>query len=68
MEWILGNTFSMIVFGTYGAFWLAFGATLKPYCNAETSFTQGLTGNGLLAAEAEFYVSYVTCCSLQSET
>ncbi|KAL8790689.1 MAG: hypothetical protein Q9213_000537 [Squamulea squamosa] len=33
-EWIIGNTFPFVVFGTFGAFWLAFGATLVPSFNA----------------------------------
>jgi succinate-acetate transporter protein len=61
MEWILGNTFSMIVFGTYGAFWLTLGATLTPFYNAEGFFTTGKTGDALLAAEAEYYSSYGMC-------
>lgn len=58
MEWILGNTFPMIVFGTYGAFWLTLGATLTPFYNAEGFFTTGKAGDALLAAEAEYYASY----------
>ncbi|KAL8700225.1 MAG: hypothetical protein Q9224_001063 [Gallowayella concinna] len=34
MEWIVGNTFPFVVFGTFGAFWLTFGATLVPSFNA----------------------------------
>ncbi|MCJ1279235.1 hypothetical protein MMC21_007059 [Puttea exsequens] len=33
-EWIVGNTFPTVVFGTFGAFWLQFGATLQPFYNA----------------------------------
>ncbi|KAL8853748.1 MAG: hypothetical protein Q9221_001391 [Calogaya cf. arnoldii] len=33
-EWIIGNTFPFVVFGTFGAFWLAFGGTLVPSFNA----------------------------------
>ncbi|KAL9596657.1 MAG: hypothetical protein Q9219_005652 [cf. Caloplaca sp. 3 TL-2023] len=33
-EWIIGNTFPFVVFGTFGAFWAAFGATLVPWFNA----------------------------------
>lgn len=31
MEWILGNTYIFVVFGTFGSFWLTFAATLQPY-------------------------------------
>ncbi|KAL8809344.1 MAG: hypothetical protein Q9200_003496 [Gallowayella weberi] len=34
MEWIVGNTFPFVVFGTFGAFWLTFGSTLVPSFNA----------------------------------
>ncbi|KAK7756676.1 hypothetical protein SLS62_001117 [Diatrype stigma] len=30
LEWILGNSFSSVVFITFGTFWLAFGGTLNP--------------------------------------
>lgn len=33
-EWIIGNTFPFVVFGTFGAFWLTFGSTLQPLYNA----------------------------------
>jgi len=49
LERILGNTFSFVVFGSYGAFWLTFGVTLQPAYNAEGAYTAGKTG----AAEAE---------------
>lgn len=38
LEFILGNTFPFIVFGTFGAFWLSFGATLTPYFNASIAY------------------------------
>jgi uncharacterized protein len=34
LEFILGNTFPFVVFGSFGAFWLTFAATLTPYYNA----------------------------------
>ncbi|CEJ95024.1 Putative Transcriptional activator of ethanol catabolism AlcS [[Torrubiella] hemipterigena] len=43
LEWIIGNTFIYIVFGSFGAFWLAFAATLTPMYNAEAAFTAGAT-------------------------
>lgn len=64
MEWILGNTFSMVVFGTYGAFWLTLATTLVPFYNAEGYFTAGKTGAALLAGEAEFYESFGMLTSL----
>lgn len=38
LEFILGNTFPFVVFGTFGAFWLTFGATLTPYFNASIAY------------------------------
>ncbi|KAJ6790073.1 hypothetical protein PWT90_06914 [Aphanocladium album] len=43
LEWVLGNTFVYVVFGSFGAFWLAFAATLTPWYNAEGAFTDGAT-------------------------
>ncbi|KAF4255183.1 hypothetical protein CNMCM8812_007745 [Aspergillus fumigatus] len=34
LEFILGNTFPCVVFGTIGAFWFAFGCTMTPAFNA----------------------------------
>jgi len=38
MEWVLGNTFSFVVFCSYGAWWLSFGATLMPAFNAAAAY------------------------------
>jgi uncharacterized protein len=38
LEFILGNTFPFVVFGSFGAFWLAFAATLTPYFNASIAY------------------------------
>lgn len=38
LEWILGNTFSSVVFLTFGAFWLTFAGTLTPGFAAFSSF------------------------------
>ena len=38
LEFILGNTFPFVVFGSFGAFWLTFGATLTPYYNASIAY------------------------------
>jgi len=38
LEFILGNTFPFVVFGTFGAFWLTFGATLTPFYNASIAY------------------------------
>ncbi len=53
LEFILGNTFPFVVFGSFGAFWLTFGATLQPFYNAYGAYAdsgapaaQGLTTTG----------------------
>lgn len=38
LEFLLGNTFPFVVFGSFGAFWLSFGATLTPYFNASIAY------------------------------
>ncbi|ATY62861.1 plasma membrane ammonium transporter (Ato3) [Cordyceps militaris] len=38
LEWILGNTFSAVVFGSFGTFWLSFAGTLSPSFAAFASY------------------------------
>ncbi len=38
LEFVLGNTFPFVVFSSFGAFWLSFGATLTPYFNASIAY------------------------------
>lgn len=38
LEFILGNTFPFVVFGSFGAFWLTFGMTLTPFYNAAAAY------------------------------
>lgn len=38
LEFFLGNTFPFVVFGSFGAFWLTFAATLTPYFNASIAY------------------------------
>ena len=64
MEWIIGNTFPFVVFGSYGAFWLALGATLQPSYNAEAAYTSGLTGAEAATGTAEFLSSFGMLCSI----
>lgn len=37
-QWIIGNTFPFVVFGSFGAFWLTFGFTNVPFYNAAGAF------------------------------
>lgn len=47
-QWILGNTFPFVVFTSFGAFWLGYGATLVPSYGAFANYAdptiQGDTG------------------------
>ncbi|KAK3934656.1 gpr1-like plasma membrane protein [Diplogelasinospora grovesii] len=38
LEWVLGNTFPSVVFSSFGAFFLSFGATLTPSFAAYASY------------------------------
>ena len=57
MEFILGNTFSFIVFGSFGGFWLTYGATLIPYYNAAIAYDPAQTATTALSAP-EFTASF----------
>ncbi|GAA6062800.1 hypothetical protein JCM10212_006161 [Sporobolomyces blumeae] len=37
LEWVLGNTFTVVVFVTFGAFWLSFGFLLQPLQGVATA-------------------------------
>ncbi|CAC9893282.1 unnamed protein product [Aureobasidium pullulans] len=45
-EWLIGNTFPFVVFGSFGAFWLTFAATLQPFYNAYGAFSPDATAPG----------------------
>jgi len=38
-QWILGNTFPCVVFGSFGSFWFAFGITLIPSTGSYGAFS-----------------------------
>lgn len=38
-EFFIGNTFPFVVFGSFGAFWLTFAATLQPFYNAYGAYS-----------------------------
>jgi len=67
-EWIIGNTFPFVVFGSFGAFWLTFGATLTPFYNAYGAYSttgspaDGLTTVGFNASFAFFQVFMGLLC------
>ncbi|KAK4499021.1 hypothetical protein PRZ48_009533 [Zasmidium cellare] len=70
-EWVLGNTFPFVVFGTFGAFWLAYAATLQPFYNSYGAYkdpmTPGSTGletQGFNASFAFFLLFMGVLCFL----
>jgi len=55
-EFFLGNTFPFVVFGTFGGFWLTYGATLTPFYNSYGAYsTTGVPADG---QNAQFYASF----------
>ena len=40
LEFVLGNTFSFVVFSTFGGFWLAFGTTMVPSFGAAAAYAE----------------------------
>jgi uncharacterized protein len=67
LEFILGNTFPFVVFGTFGAFWLTFGATLTPYYNASGAYsptdpTKGAADPVFMATFAFFNLWMAVLC------
>lgn len=61
LEFVLGNTFPFVVFCSYGAFWLTYGATLTPMYNAYGAYSPadpaaGLTDPTFLSSFAFFFL------------
>lgn len=67
-EWFIGNTFPFVVFGSFGAFWLTFGATLQPVYNAYGAYStttnpaEGLATVGFNASFAFFLLFMGLLC------
>ncbi|KAI5212267.1 GPR1/FUN34/YaaH-class plasma membrane protein-like protein [Aureobasidium subglaciale] len=57
-EWLIGNTFPFVVFGSFGAFWLTFAATLQPFYNAYGAFSTDANAPGEGLATVEFNASF----------
>jgi uncharacterized protein len=77
LEFILGNTFPFVVFGSFGAFWLTFAATLTPQYNASIAYDPthpaASASNPVFAATFAYFQLYmgVLCfifliCSLRT--
>jgi len=59
-EWILGNTFPFVVFGSFGGFWLTFGATVKPSYAAVTAY--GADTNDFYNSYGFFFIAMGLLC------
>ncbi|KAJ5246865.1 hypothetical protein N7468_001848 [Penicillium chermesinum] len=64
LEFVLGNTFPCVVFGTIGGFWFAFAATMipsfnaaAPYSSSTTSTSAGLASAGFMNTYAFFFIT-----------
>ena len=56
LEFVLGNTFPFVVFGTFGAFWLTYASTLTPYFSAAASYQPNDPATA--ATNPQFQASY----------
>ena len=78
-EFILGNSFSTMVFGIYGSFFLAYGATLQPAYNAYGAFSPDpsnpsagimappfLAGIGFLGLMMALFSFFAMICSVRT--
>ncbi|KAH9876845.1 hypothetical protein IAQ61_002206 [Plenodomus lingam] len=68
-EWILGNTFPFIVFCSFGAFWLGYGATLQPsygayslYRDPNNASSTGLESVGFNVGIAYLMIAMAILC------
>src|SRR5271163_2719350 len=63
LEFILGNTFPFVVFGSFGAFWLTYAATLTPYFNAIIAYDPAhpaeASSNPVFAATFAYFMLYM---------
>lgn len=57
-EFILGNTFPCVVFGSIGGFWFAFAATMVPSFNAAAPYSSSTTDTAAGLASASFMNTY----------
>ncbi|KAJ9296873.1 hypothetical protein DTO271G3_5072 [Paecilomyces variotii] len=63
MEWILGNTFTLVVLSSFGAFWLSLATTLVPAYGAAAAFEPNdPTNPGFNSSFAFYYVFFGLLC------
>ncbi|KAJ4291634.1 hypothetical protein N0V90_009529 [Kalmusia sp. IMI 367209] len=67
-EFLIGNTFPFVVFGTFGGFWLGWAATLQPFYGAYGAYSttdnpaDGLATIGFRSSYAFFFVAMAILC------
>jgi len=65
MEWICGNTFPMVVLGTFGGFWVSYAILITPSFGIAPTFAPALSANATAAATAgQMTRSYTTGVAL----
>ncbi|KAL5529147.1 hypothetical protein ACEPAG_5121 [Sanghuangporus baumii] len=52
MEWLIGNTFPSVVFGTFGGFWTAYGIIIQPSFGVAASFAPAEAASNSVTAAA----------------
>ncbi|KAG9659651.1 GPR1/FUN34/YaaH-class plasma membrane protein-like protein, partial [Aureobasidium melanogenum] len=58
LMWLIGNTFPFVVFGSFGAFWLTFAATLQPFYDAYGAFSPNINNPAEGLQTVEFNASF----------
>jgi succinate-acetate transporter protein len=70
MEWVLGNTFSMCLFFTYGTFWVVAGTQLVPWFSVGVQYSssasnlQGMTEPAYYATFGEYTSASVSSLAI----
>jgi succinate-acetate transporter protein len=57
-EWVIGNTFSMCLFFTYGTFWIVNGTQLIPWFNVGAQYSSPV-GNTFAGMDEPSYFATV---------
>ena len=63
-EWILGNTFAMCLFFTYGTFWVVAGTQLIPWFNVGSQYSSPI-GDTFVGMQEPGYLATFGNCSRQ---
>lgn len=68
LQFLIGNTFPFVVFGSFGAFWLGWAATLQPFYGAYAAYSttsnpaDGIATVGFRSSYAFFFVAMGILC------